>query len=84
MSCIIARKSKMKRVASVAPDYIRIFPIPETPDMNVPACWFVSKKLTYYRRDQSKAKDYQEIKKMSLGNFHMWKISTNILIFSIR
>jgi hypothetical protein len=83
MSGIITRKSKMKRVAPVAPYYIGIFTIPETSDMNRSVGWFFWEELTYYTRNQSKTKDYEKIKKMSAGNFHLQKISSINRIFTI-
>jgi hypothetical protein len=62
MSGILAGKCQMKCVTSVASDNIRIFTVPETPDMNISAGWFCCEKLTYDTRDQSKTKDYEEIK----------------------
>jgi hypothetical protein len=58
MTGIVSRKSQMKSISSVASYYIRILPIPKTPNMNIPACWFFREKLADDSRNQSKTKDY--------------------------
>jgi hypothetical protein len=66
MSRVIRGKSDVKPVATIAPDYGRIFAIPEVPDMNISVRRFRDEKLANQGRQQPKAEYDCQINDLSL------------------
>lgn len=61
MAGIVGRKAQVQCVATVDADYRRIFPIPETPDMNGSANWLFRIKLADECRNQSERNDDEKV-----------------------